>query len=282
MDTRKAEWLWQCTIPDNTELQEHVLKTNRCIIIGERCIVDYGLKGDDILVSEFCKINGRINCEGDFRLDNWSEVTGDIYVNGDAFLGESVKVSGKLVVEGDLDLGDNVQIAQGFEAHGWISIRNPMPVITYILLYLITLLGLEKEEDISDFFKNLIEEDEDKEKSVPLVIPPESILDMDKISSPGKMTIGRRCRLHGNIRAKAITIHESCTIFGSLNADQNIIIMDSVAIHGTVTSHGGNVEVRNDSHVLGDLSCKNLIIDERSHIDGMIVAPGGVKIQRNT
>jgi predicted acyltransferase (DUF342 family) len=281
MDTRKAEWLWQCTIPDNTELQEHTLKTNRCIIVGERCTIDYGLKGEEILVSEFCRINGNISSDGDFRLDNWSEVTGDIYVNGDAFLGEGVRVTGKLVVEGDLDLGDNVQIAQGFEARGWISIRNPMPVITYILLYLIALLGLEKEEEISDFFKSLVEEDE-SEKSVPLVIPPNSVLDMERFSSPGKMTIGKGSRLHGNIRAKIITIHEKCTIFGSLSAEKDILIMESNTVHGAVTSSSGNVEIRKDSHVLGDVSCKNLVIDEKSHIDGVIVAPGGVKIQRDT
>ena len=281
MDTQKAEWLWQCTIPDNTELQEHTLKTSRCIIVGERCTIDYGLKGEDILVGEFCRINGNIKSDGDFRLDNWSEITGDIYVNGDAFLGEGVKVSGKLIVEGDLDLGDNVQIAQGFEAHGWISIRNPMPVITYILLYLITLLGLEKEEDISDFFKNLVGEDEN-EASVPLVISPNSVLNMERFSSPGKMTIGRECRFHGNIRAKSVTVHEKCTIFGSLNAEQDIIIMESNAIHGAVTSSSGNVEIMNDSHVLGDVTCKSLLIDERSHIDGVIVAPDGVKIQRET
>lgn len=280
MNTGKAEWLWQCTIPDNTELQEHTLKTNRCIIVGDRCTIDYGLKGEEILVSEFCRINGNISSDGDFRLDNWSEVTGDIYVNGDAFLGEGVRVSGKLVVEGDLDLGDNVQIEKGFEARGWISIRNPMPVITYILLYLITLLGLEREEDISEFFQNLVEED-NNEKSVPLVIPPHSILNMEVFSSPGKMTIGRECRLHGNISAKSIIVHEGCTIFGSLSAEKDIIIMESNAVHGAVSCSAGNVEMRKDSHVLGNVSCKNLLIDEKAHLDGVIIAPDGVKIQRD-
>ncbi len=280
MDTGKADWLWQCTIPDYTELQEHTLKTNRCIIVGERCTIDYGLKGDEILISEFCKINGNITSDGDFRLDNWSEVTGDIYVNGDAFLGEGARVSGKLVVEGDLDLGDNVQIEQGFEAHGWISIRNPMPVITYILLYLITLLGLEKEEEIDEFFHNLLSEDE-SESSVPLLIPPHSVLNMEVFSSPGKMSIGKGCRLHGNIRAKSITVGEGCTIFGSLNAENDIVIMESNAVHGAVTCSSGNVEMRKDSHVLGDVSCRNLLIDEKAHLDGVIIAPNGVKIQRD-
>ena len=279
MDTGNAEWLWQCTIPDKSELQEHTLKTDRSIIIGERCNIDYGLKGEEILISEFCKINGNINSDGDFRLDNWSEVNGDIYINGDAFLGEGVKIKGRLVVEGDLDLGDNVQIEEGFEARGWISIRNPMPVITYILLYLITLLGMEKEEEISDFFNSLLDEDE-SEKHVPLVIPPHSVLNMETFSSPGKMTIGRECRLHGNIKAKSIIVHEGCTIFGSLNAEKEVIVMEKNAIHGAVSSMGGNVELKNESHVLGDVSCNNLVIDENARLDGMIVAPGGVKIER--
>lgn len=281
MESGNSEWLWQCTIPDGTELQEHTLKTDRSIIIGERCSIDYGLKGDEILISEFCKINGNINTEGDFRLDNWSEVKGDIYVYGDAFLGEGAKISGRLVVEGDLDLGDNVQIDEGFEARGWISIRNPMPVITYILLYLVALLGLEKEEEISDFFHKLMNDD-GEENAVPLVIPPNSTLNMERFSTPGKMTIGRDCRLHGNIKAKTITVREACTIFGSLNAEKDIIVTEGNVVHGKVSSMGGDVELRKDSHILGDVSCNNLSIDERARLDGVIVAPGGVKIVRDT
>ena len=72
----------------------------------------------------------------------------------------------------------------------------------------------------------------------------------------------------------------SGTIFGSLRAEQDIVIMEFNTVHGAVNSSSGNVDIMNDSHVLGDVKCKSLVIDERSHIDGMIVAPGGVKIQR--
>ena len=154
-----------------------------------------------------------------------------------------------------------------------------MPVITYILLYLITLLGLEKEEEISAFFHDLMQEDE-SEKSVPLVIPPNSVLNMERFSSGGKMTVGRECRLHGNIKAKSIIVHEGCVIFGSLSAEKEIIVMEENAIHGAVSCSGGSVELKKNSHVLGDVSCNSLLIDEKARLDGVIVAPGGVKIGR--
>ena len=138
---------------------------------------------------------------------------------------------------------------------------------------------LEKIQDYQLPEGLTIEEDEN-EKSVPLVIPPHSILNMEIFSSPGKMTIGKECRLHGNIRAKTITIHEGCTIFGSLSAEKDIMIMEGNSVHGGVSCTGGNVEMKRGSHVLGDVSCNNLVIDEKSRLDGVIVAPGGVKIGR--
>jgi len=155
---KTEEWLWQCSIPDNAELQEHILKTESTVIIGEKCRIDYGLDGSEIIVSEFCQINGNIHAEDDLRIDNWTVVTGDVTSDGNAYLGEGVKINGRLLVAGDLDLGDNVAISGGFEAKGWISIRNPMPVIAYIMLYLVTLLGIEKEEDINAMFQKLFSE----------------------------------------------------------------------------------------------------------------------------
>ncbi|WOF16563.1 acyltransferase [Methanoplanus sp. FWC-SCC4] len=279
MDDIKGEFLWQCTIPDNTELQEHTLKTDKSIIIGDRCKIDYGLFGDEVLVSEFCSIKGNIRAESDIRLDNWSEVTGDVYTNGDAYIGEGVKIDGRLVVLGDLDLGDNVQINKGFEAKGWISIRNPLPVVTYIMLYLITLLGLEKEEDIVAFFEKLFSEDNDN-SSMPLIIPPNSTLNMEKFSVTQSMKIGKLCRLHGNIHAESVIIEENNTIFGSISANRDIKISGGNVIHGAVTSNAGNVIIEKDAHILGDIRCRSIVIDEEALIDGTIRAPGGLKIER--
>ncbi|MBN2734931.1 MAG: polymer-forming cytoskeletal protein [Methanomicrobiaceae archaeon] len=279
MDTGKGDWLWQCTIPEGTELQEHTLKTGSIIIIGDRCRIDYGLSGDEVIVSEFCQIKGNICAGGDLRIDNWSEITGDVTTDGDAYLGEGVKINGRLVVLGDLDLGDNVHIDGGFEAKGWISIRNPMPVIAYIMLYLITLLGLEKEEDIENFFQKFFSDD-DEEKPLPLIIPPNSTLNMEVFSVPGTMRIGPDCRLHGNIRAQSANVEKNNTIFGSLGAEKDIKICENTTIHGALNSGSGNIEIEKNAHILGDVRCQELLLDEESRLDGTIRAPGGVKIVR--
>ncbi|MBP2133905.1 putative acyltransferase (DUF342 family) [Methanomicrobium sp. W14] len=280
MDKGKGDWLWQCTVPEGTQLLEHTLKTDRSIIIGDKSRIDYGLSGDEVIVSEFCQIKGNIETENDLRIDNWTEITGDVTSNGNAYIGEGVKISGRLKVLGDLDLGDNVQIDSGFEARGWISIRNPLPVIAYIVLYLVTLLGLEKEEEINAFLQKLFSDDDEDEKPLPLIIPPSSTLNMEVFSVISPMHIGQGCRLHGNIRAKSVVVEKNNTIFGSLSAEDDVKICKDSTVHGAVSSGGGDIEIEPGVHVLGDVRCQSLLLDEDSILDGTIRAPGGVKIVR--
>ena len=49
------DWHNHCLLPDGTELQEHSIKTNRNIVIGEFCRIEYG-QGIDVLVGESSKI----------------------------------------------------------------------------------------------------------------------------------------------------------------------------------------------------------------------------------
>ncbi|MDD1659832.1 MAG: acyltransferase, partial [Methanomicrobiales archaeon] len=112
------EWLSTCFLPDGTELQERTLKTAYSMVIGDRCVVDYGLSADDIIVCEFSTVNGDVVAENDVRIDNFCEVEGNVVAGADAFIGEGVKIGGKLVVRGNLDIGDNVHIAKGLDAKG--------------------------------------------------------------------------------------------------------------------------------------------------------------------
>ncbi|KQC05600.1 MAG: acyltransferase [Methanoculleus sp. SDB] len=284
MERGVSDWLMQCSLPDNTELQEHTLKTDRCIVIGDRCKIDYGLQGDDVVICEFCSINGNILADGDVRIDNFCEIRGDVVSRQDAYLGEGVTIQGRLVVSGDLDIGDNVIIEKGFEAKGWISIRNPMPVIAYIVLYLVALLGIEKEEELDNFMKEFFGDDDDEgddrqAAGAPLMIPTSSVLTMEKFSVPGTMTIGTKCRLHGNIRADSIHVMEEATIFGSLKAKERVTIADLSTVHGDVTG-GGPVQISAGVHVLGDVRCGSLVLHENARVDGTIRAPEGVRIER--
>lgn len=287
MDKRVHAWMQQCALPDRTELQEHTLKTEQNIVIGDRCKIDYGLHGEDVIVSEFCTINGHVMAEGDVRLDNWCEVFGDVVTWEDAYLGEGVKIHGRLIVSGDLDIGDNVQIEKGFEAKGWICIRNPLPVITYIVLYLVALLGLDREDEIDAFLDELFSEDEKEEdpeyksQGLPLLIPSSSVLNMDIFSVPGSMVIGEDCRLHGNIRAHEISVDSGSTVFGSLKAEKSITIQSGATVHGNVSTEG-EVVICKDSHILGDVVCRSLTVHEEARVDGTMKAPQGVRIKRDT
>ncbi|KUG21065.1 MAG: polymer-forming cytoskeletal protein [Methanomicrobiaceae archaeon] len=270
------DWLRQCLLPDSTELQERVLKTDVDIVIGDRCQIDYGLQGADIVVCEFCRINGDVIADGDIRIDNWCEIEGDVVAGEDAYLGEGVKIRGRLQVTGDLDIGDNVQIERGFEAKGWISIRNPMPVVLYLVLYLVTLLGIEREDELDSFLDELCGKENSGD---PLVIPASTVLNMKTFTVPAGMAIGSGCRLHGNIRAGSVVVMENTTLFGSLRAQDSIVVSRGSVIHGDVRG-GGDVTIERGVHVLGDVACRKLTLHEEARVDGVIRAPEGLKIER--
>ena len=93
-------WHKHCLLPDGTELQEHSIKTDRNIVIGEFCQIEYGLRGSDIYVGESSKIREYIWANGDVRVGNWCEVGGDVIAKQDAYIGEGVHIAGKLIVSG--------------------------------------------------------------------------------------------------------------------------------------------------------------------------------------
>lgn len=263
-----------CIIPDGTELQERTLVTDRTIVVGDRSRIDYGLHGADVMISEFCTINGAITASGDVHVGNWSEVNGDLSAAEHAFLGEGVKVHGRLSVIGDLEIGDKVQIEHGFEAKGMITIRNPLPVIVYFLMYLMAVFRIDRGEDADMVFADLFSTERDED---PLVIPSGAVLDMESFSVPDTMQIGQGCRLHGNIRAHSVTVGEGTTIFGSLRAVDGIVLHEGAMIHGLVSS-GGAVEVFPGVHILGNIIAVDLTIHEGARVDGTMTASDGLRM----
>ena len=153
-------WHKHCLLPDGTELQEHSIKTDRNIVVGEFCQIDYGLRGADVYVGESSKIREYIWANGDVRIGNWCEVGNDVIAKQDAYIGEGVKIAGKLVVSGALDIGEKVVIKEGFDAKGDVEVRNPMPVFMFIIIYLMTLLRIENEKELDRILDNLFSEEE--------------------------------------------------------------------------------------------------------------------------
>jgi predicted acyltransferase (DUF342 family) len=276
---RVEDWHRHCLLPDGTELQEHSIKTDRNIVIGEFCQIDYGLRGADVIVGDSTKIREYIWADGDVRVGNWCEIGSNVVAKQDAYIGEGAKIFGKLKVAGTLDIGERVEIREGFEATGAIEVRNPMPVIMFILIYFMTLMHIQREEDIDRILDDLFSDDEEGFE-MPLMIPSRSKLNMTLFSVPSTMKIGRGCRLHGNIRAGSIDVQPDTVIFGSLRAKRGITITGGVEVHGTVES-GDEVYVRKGAHILGDVIAKTIRLHEDAKIDGTIQAPHGLHIERD-
>jgi len=271
-------WHRHCLLPDGTELQEHSIKTDRNIVIGEFCQIDYGLRGADVYVGESSKIREYVWANGDARIGNWCEIGMDVIAKGDAYIGEGVKINGKLSVNGALDIGEKVEIREGFEAKGDIEVRNPMPVYMFLIIYFMTLLHIESEKELDRIIDDLFSEDDGKPE-IPLMIPARSKLNMKLFSVPSTMKIGKNCRLHGNIRAGSIEVAENTVIFGSLRAKNQVRIVTGVTVHGNVES-GSTAYVNRGAHILGDVRAKSIVLHEDAKIDGTIEAPHGLRIER--
>jgi len=281
MKERSAKnWHNHCILPDGTELQEHSIKTDRDIVIGEFCQIDYGLRGADVYVGESSKIREYVWASGDVRIGNWCEIGNDVIAKEDAYIGEGVRINGKLEVNGELDIGEKVEIKEGFEAKGNIEIRNPMPVFMFIIIYLMTLLHIENEKELDRILDGLVKDEEDNTK-IPLMIPARSKLNMKLFAVPSTMKIGRKCRLHGNIRAGSIDVQQDTVIFGSLRAKNRISVVDGVTVHGNVES-GSTVYVKKGAHILGDVIARSIVLHEDAKVDGTITAPHGMRIERGT
>ena len=279
MTERSAKnWHNHCLLPDGTELQEHSIKTDRDIVIGEFCQIDYGLRGADVYVGESSKIHEYIWANGDARIGNWCEIGNDVIAKKDAYIGEGVKINGKLEVNGELDIGEKVEIREGFEAKGNIEIRNPMPVFMFIIIYLMTLLHIQNEKELDRILDGIVTDEEDNAQ-IPLMIPAKSKLNMKLFAVPSTMKIGKKCRLHGNIRAGSIDVQQDTVIFGSLRAKNRISVTDGVTVHGNVES-GSTVYVKKGAHILGDVIARSIVLHEDAKVDGTITAPHGMRIER--
>jgi len=272
----RSDPLDRLTIPDGTVVEEHDLVTDGDVVVGGQTTIEFGVRGRNVIAGERVRFGGDIEADGDCRLDMWCDVAGNVLVGEDAYLGERVHIGGQLMVSGDLDIGDDVDIEEGFEANGWIVIRNPVPTVVFLFIYLAQLLRIGEEEAAEDVWDELTA----TEERDPLLVPRSARISDDawRVSTPA--TIGEECRLHGNLRAAELDIGRDTEVFGSLRAKSDISIASGAVVHGDVTTRGGTVRVANGVHVRGDVSCENLELDDDAEIDGAIRARDEVRVVR--
>ncbi|WP_435195617.1 polymer-forming cytoskeletal protein [Natronomonas sp. EA1] len=270
----RSDPLDRLVIPDGTVVEEHDLVTNGDVVVGGQSTVEFGVRGRNVVAGERVTFGGDIEADGDCRLDMWCDVAGNVLVGQDAYLGERVHVEGQLMVSGDLDIGDDVDIERGFEANGWIVIRNPMPTIVFIFVYLSQLLRLGEEEAAQE----LVDELQEEREYEPVLIPRSARVSDDawRVSTPA--AIGNDCRLHGNIRAKSLTVGADTEIFGSLRARGDVTVGPDTLIIGNVTTKGGTVRIAPGAEIRGEVSCEDLELDDEAEVQGAIRARGEMEI----
>lgn len=274
----RSDPLDELAIPDGATVEERDLVTDGDVIVGGQSTVEFGVRGRNVMAGERVDFGGDIEAEGDCRLDMWCDVEGNVLAGQNAYLGERVHIGGRLMVSGDLDIGDDVQIEDGFEANGWIVIRNPMPTIVFLFVYLSQLLRIGEEEAAQKLMSEMIDAQETGEE--PMVIPRNGHVSDDAWRVSTSASIGDGCRLHGNIRAKDITVGENNNIFGSLRARGDITIRSDTRIHGDVTTRGGTVTIGENTRILGDVSCDELELHENAAVDGAMRARGQMTMVR--
>ena len=263
------------TVPSGTTVEEHDVVTDGDVLIGGQSSVELGIRGRNVALGERVRVGADIEAEGDCRIDTWGTVDGTVLVGEDAYLGERVTITGQLLVSGDLDIGDDVTIEEGFEANGWIVIRNPIPTIVFYFIVLSQLLRAGETDAADELAAALADGDDVRD---PLVVPRGAEVSDDawRVSTPA--TVGDDCRLHGNLRAESIVIGERNDVFGSLRAREDVHVRSGTTIHGDVTSRSGTVTIEAGAHVRGDVAAGDLIVHEGATVDGTLRARGEMKL----
>lgn len=264
-------------IPDNTRMEERTIVVDGGAIIGGQSNIEYGIIADNIMIGEHVNVCGEVCARSDVYIDRWSDIQGGVDADGDTHLGEFVKIHGKLTVGGDLDIGENVSINDGFEAKGWIMIKNPFPVIIFIYLYLSELLHHGTDEEVEKAIQELFEDDPEQDEGVrTMVIPGGAIISLSAIETDYPAHIGDGCRLQGNIRAKSLSMGCGTTLFGSIRA-KDVTIQENNIIHGNIDAKG-DVCIEEGCHILGDVRARAIRIHRDATVDGVMDARDGIMI----
>lgn len=266
-------------IPDNTKFEEKTIITKGDVVVGDRCLVQFGIKTDGrIFVGEHVIIDGNIEATKDIRIDIFSSIGGNVKSGGNVYFGEKVKVKGKLALDGDLDVGDSVEIEEGFEAKGWINIRSPIPVVIYIFIYLTQLLKLGHSEEIDRILEEIEENNGD---AIPisetfLFIPNSSIIGIQKSKVDHNIRIGKKSRLIGNLDIKGNAfIEKESIIHGTIKTTGDVFCDVKTNVKGNIEAQG-DVQVEDKVKIAGDITAAKIFLSKNSNVTGELFAKNGI------
>jgi len=278
-------------IPDDTSIEDDVITCGNDMIIGSYSEIDLGLIGENIFIGDMVDIKGGIRAYNDLRVGYFSILSGDAYIGGDVYLADRTKINGKLVLDGNLNIGDDVRIDGGFESKGWIIIRDPIPFILFIFLYLSVLLRIgrkndsinlvlnstldESKSDVAESSSIYYSDDtihkEDFEDVASITIDDGSRLDIflcpestyigdRKMIVDTPLDIGERCIVRCSIDAYDILIEKGSIIDGDLVSRKDIFIGEDSEVRGNIRA-SGKVTVDKNATILGRIKAKEIFIN---------------------
>lgn len=265
------------TLPAGTRFEEHTIVAPGDVIVADGCTLGYAVKaGGRALVGETCTLGG-IAAAGDVHVDHFSRVEGDVVTEAAAFLGEKVVVKGKLKAR-DLDVGDSVSIEGGFDAKGWVSIRNPIPAVMYIFLYLLQLVGQGRSDEVERILQEL-----EKEQDAPIVVgqgylyvPAGSALGLQEGSVKGNLSVGPNSRVLANLDVKGwARVEEHALLVGALRAAQDIHLGHAAQVEGDLETQG-TLHLGAEARVAGSIEARRVVMHQTAKVEGTVQAREGI------
>ena len=271
-------------IPDNAVIEDKIIKTHAGMIIGNHSQIEKDLHVGFLMVGESVHITGQIVSEGDIRTDVWCRFDENVFGGGDAYLGEFTTINGKITIEGDLDVGKEVKLNGGFLSKGWIVVRNPLPVMIFIFLYIRELMRLGKtseeiDKTLSEFFEDDEEIDLEKLDDSNLseilnrggffVIPLGTKVSLESINVPEDAVVGNDCIINSRLICKKFEGGKNLIFNGLLRSKGETLIADGSKITGEINT-SGKLVIGKNVKIEGQISAKSIVIHETAFIEGPV------------
>ncbi len=263
------------TIPDGTKFDGRMIRVDGDVVVGNSCLTDFNIESERFFAGERARINGNISTKSDVRIDLFSSIDGDVSCGGDAYIADGTKINGKLSLKGDLDVGDSVEIKDGFEAKGWINIRSPIPMVIYVLLYILELMKRGHSEEVNRILQELENNDDIISISEKYMFLPNSSSIGNDAMINGGMHVGKDCVVTGNHKVKGnISVDSGSIVYGSLKASGNITLKNNVRVEGNMEGVLIKIGLCN---VAGDIDGKKVEIFKNANVAGTVKAAEGIE-----
>jgi len=280
-DIISEKFLATLIIPDNAVIEKDAVFTQSNMIIGHHATVQRRLYVGFLMTGESVIMEEEVESNGDIRADVWCRFEKNVNCGGDAYLSEFTVVNGKIVVEGDLDIGKNVKLNGGFLSKGWVVVRNQLPIMVFIFLYIRELIGIGKtNEEIDKALNELFQDDEidiEKLKEANIsdilnhggffIIPVGAKISKSVFNIPENAVVGKNCRIEENLYCTRFEGGLDMAYTGLLKSRGDVWLAEGTKFKGEIQTTGKLIVGKN-VQIAGKITAKAMVIHETSRIEG--------------